>query len=93
MDQVTSEIINISHTLKKLIYAREKFTDDEKLLHALAKARASLIRLDKTINNSNAVKFHDQDNESKLKKVLFSDVSELLHYEIPLDKIIPTKRA
>jgi len=88
MDLVTSEIINTSHTLKKLLYAREKFTEDEKLIHALNKARASLIRLEKTITQSNSVHFQNANHESKLMKILHSDVTDVLNYEIPINKIL-----
>ena len=56
LDMITEEILTKSLELKKIIYAREQFTHDEKMLHALTKTRASLIKLEKTIQNKACLK-------------------------------------
>jgi len=88
MDIITSEILERSLDLKKLIYAREQFTDDKKLHHALSKARAALIKLDKAINEPNSLQVEQHAGKFKINEILNTDILELFKKDIRFKQLI-----
>jgi len=61
---------------------------DEKLHHALSKARAALIKLDKAINEPNTLQVEQHAGKFKINEILNTDILELFKKDIRFKQLI-----